>query len=57
MQFKIVVTSAERTQIIAALFAYGLGNLADRIYRESHDPADDGPEVAIINGSKTQPWS
>jgi hypothetical protein len=49
MKFKIVVTSPERTQIIAALYAYGLSELAARIYRESHDLADDGAEVAILS--------
>lgn len=49
MTYKIVVTSAERTQIIAALWAYGLSDFANRIYKESHEPADDGAEVAILS--------
>jgi len=55
MKYKIIVTSDERTQIMAALFRYGYGTLADRFYRAHYDAADDGPEVAILR-EKPEGW-
>ena len=55
MKYKILVTSDERTQIMAALFRYGYGTLADRFYQAPYDSADDGPEVAILR-EKPEGW-
>ena len=47
MKLKIEVTGTERTMIVAALMAYGMVDMANRI--ASIDPASDGPEVAILS--------
>ena len=55
MKYKILVTSDERTQIMAALFRYGYGTLADRFYQAPYDSAEDGPEVDILK-TKPEGW-
>lgn len=51
MKRKIAVTSVQRTIIVAALIGYGAHTLAFDFNREfeAADPANDGPEVAILS--------
>jgi hypothetical protein len=51
MKRTIAVTEVERTMIIAALMMYGAEEFAFRLDREflEADPANDGPEVAILS--------
>ena len=46
---KITVTPEERDTIVDALQYTNFRVLADRINDQSYDPADDGPEVAILS--------
>jgi len=56
MKVKIIVTTDERIQIVAALFRFGLPVLADRIFKETTgDTANDGPEVDILR-TKPEGW-
>ena len=48
---KIEISNAGRILIVAALIAYGSPNYANQINElfEQADPANDGPEVAILS--------
>jgi len=52
MKVKIEVTKPERTMIIAALMAFGIPDLAQKLVAEI-DPAEDGPEVNILTRKRT----
>ena len=50
MKRKIEISGIDRIVIVAALIEYGWPKMANRIHNEfeAADPADDGPEVAIL---------
>jgi hypothetical protein len=52
MKVKITLSLAERTMIVAALMAYGVPELASKLAGPLSDPADDGPEAAILSVEK-----
>lgn len=54
MKIKLVVSPAERTMIVSALMQYGSAELATRLGQAAeYDPADDGPEVELLNFRQT----
>jgi hypothetical protein len=48
MKLKLVITSEERTAIVAALMAYGWPDLAVSLSGRVKNVADDGPEIDIL---------
>lgn len=48
MKIKLVISQSTLALIVAALTAYAMPNLAACLSILAQDPADDGPEVAIL---------
>lgn len=51
MKRKIAITAVQRTMLVSALMAYGLPQTAAWLNAEfeAADPANDGPEIAILS--------
>jgi len=49
MRIKLIVSQTTRDLIVAALLAYDMPNVAGYVAAQKPDPADDGPEVAILS--------